>query len=444
MTNDAPGPIQRIFKATAKVEANEIQATVLSFLFVFILMAGYFVLRPIRDAMASDWSREEVGVLWTFTFFVSLVAVVVYGFLISRIAFRRVVPSVYAFFALSFLVFYALAGAAGEGQLVRQVFYVWVSLFALFNTSVFWSYMSGLYNKDQAPRLFGIVATGASVGALAGSGFTGLFVDEIGALNMMPVAAACLLASLLIIARLEVLKVSQLGNAGLSADLSEDIRLGRNPFSGIGILFSDRYLLGIGLFILLYVLMSTFFYQAIREGLAPLELERRAVVRSGIDFWVNLGTILVAVFVTGRVASRFGLATTLASVPVLVMVGWLAIAAAPVMPVLIAMEVTRRIGNYAITRPGREMLFTAVDAETRYKAKPVVDIVVYRGGDVVNVWFYNFLTASWGVGLGLAGVAVVAAILSAVWALTGILLGRKFNDRKEPVPDSPAIVQSRA
>lgn len=430
-----PGPLQRILRAIARVETNEVQATVLSFIFVFILMAGYFILRPVRDAMASDWSREEVGVLWTMTFFLSVVAVVVYGFLISRIRFRLVVPAVYGFFAASYLVFYVFSGSADDVQLVRQIFYVWVSLFALFNTSVFWSYMSGLFNRQQAMRLFGIIAAGASIGSLAGSAFADAYAAQLGSVNLLPISAACLLIVLPIILRLEHLKAAKLGNEDRTADLSEQIRLSKNPFSGIGLFMSDRYLLAIGFFILLYVLMGTFFYQTIREGLAPLELDRRTEIRASIDFWVNLGTVLVAVFVTGRVASRFGVGTTLASIPAIVAVGWFAIAATPILATVIAMEVVRRIGNYAVTRPGREMLFTAVDPETRFKAKPVVDIVVYRGGDVINVWFYNALTASWGLGLSLASVAIVGGVISVIWAVFGIYLGRLYLRRSEaPAP----------
>lgn len=440
MTDVKNGPIQRITKAIARVEANEVQATVLSFLFVFILMAGYFILRPVRDAMASDWSREEVGVLWTLTFFLSVFAVIAYGFLIARIRFRLVVPAVYGFFAASYLAFYALSGSADDVQLVRQVFYVWVSLFALFNTSVFWSYMSGLFNTGQAARLFGIIAAGASTGSLVGSRIADTFAAELGAVNLLPISAGCLLAVLPIIFRLEHLKSAKLGNASRTADLSEQIRLGKNPFSGIGLFLSDRYLLAIGFFILLYVLMGTFFYQLIREGLAPLDLDRRTEIRASIDFWVNLGTVLVAVLFTGRFASRFGVGATLASVPGMVAVGWFAIAATPVLAVVIAMEVVRRIGNYAVTRPGREMLFTAVDEETRFKAKPVVDIVVYRGGDVINVWFYNALTASWGLGLGLASVAVVAGVISVLWASFGVYLGRLYRRQNEARnPESVSI-----
>jgi len=428
MTNAPGGPIARIIRAATRVEAHEIRATVLSFLFVFLVMAAYYLLRPLRDAMASDWSREEVGVLWTLSFFVSLVAVIAYGGVIARIRFSRVVPSVYAFFALTFLGFYALAAAGNDGTLVRQSFYIWVSLFSLFNTSVFWSFASGTFTKEQSKRLFGVIAVGASLGAIAGPAITTLFADNIGAINLMPIAAIMLFATLPIVARLETLKAGELGNAGLTADLSRQQALARNPFSGIGLFFSNSLLRGIGLFIFLYVLMNTIFYQELREALQPFELDQRTQVQSGIDLAVNSLAIVTGMLLTGRLATRVGVAATLALVPVLLAGGWLVLAAMPLLSVTVGLQIARRAGNYAITRPAREMLFTMVDSETRYKAKPVVDIVIYRGGDVVNVWFYNFLTASWGLGMTLSGVAVIAAALSLVWAVSGFVLGKRFDN----------------
>jgi AAA family ATP:ADP antiporter len=427
VNNRTHGPLARIIRATARVEANEIRATTVSFLFVFLVMAAYYLLRPLRDAMASDWSREEVGVLWTLSFFVSLVAVILYGGVISRIRFSRVVPSVYAFFALTFLGFYAIAVVGRGGELVRQSFYIWVSLFSLFNTSVFWSFASGTFTKEQSKRLFGVIAVGASLGAIAGPAITTFFAEKIGAINLMPIAALMLFATLPIAARLETLKVRELGNAGLEADLTRQQALARNPFSGIELFFANSLLRGIGLFIFLYVLMNTIFYQELREALRPFELDARTQVQSGIDLAVNTLAIVTGILLTGRLATRLGVATTLALVPVLLAGGWLFLAMMPLLSGIIGLQIARRAGNYSITRPSREMLFTMVDSETRYKAKPVVDIVIYRGGDVVNVWFYNFLTASWGLGMALSGVAVIAAVLSLVWAGIGYRLGRRFD-----------------
>jgi len=419
------GPIRRIIRATTKIEPNELQATVLSFLFVFTLMAAYFILRPVRDAMASDWSRAEVSWLWTSTFLSSVIAVTIYGGLISRIKFSRVVPSVYIFFSMSFAAFYFGSTMVANSSNVDKVFYVWLSIFSLFHVSVFWSFMSGLFSKEQAPRLFAIIASGASTGAIVGPAIPTFFADNIGTMNLMLIAAGMLLVPVPIISRLEKLKVTELDNANLTADLGQAERLGKNPFSGFMLFLRNPYLVAIGVFILMYVTMSTFVYMELRELLAQFERPQRTQILGGIDLAVNSLAILTAIFATGRLTERFGMATTLALIPVLMIGGWLIVAAVPLLTVLIGLQIARRAGNYAVTRPGRETLFTLVDTESRYKAKPVIDIVVYRGGDMVTAWLHTALRETMAFGLG--GVAIIAAVIAAVWAMAGIYLGRTYN-----------------
>ena len=187
----------------------------------------------------------------------------------------------------------------------------------------------------------------------------------------------------------------------------------------------NPYLLGIGLFILLYVTMSTFVYMELREFLAVYERPERAQIQASIDLVVNSLAIITALFATSRLTTRFGMATTLGVIPVMMVGGWLVVAAVPLLAVLIGLQVARRAGNYAVTKPGREMLFTLVDDETRYKAKPVVDIVVYRGGDMVTAWLHTALRDVFA--LSLAGVAIIAALIAWAWAMAGIYLGRKYN-----------------
>ena len=435
MTDESSGPIARIAKAAAKIEPNEMKATVLSFALVFILMAAYFILRPVRDAMASDWTQEEVNWLWTATFLFSVIAVSVYGAVISHVRFSRLVPSVYAFFSATFIAFYAAAMFMPNADLSNKIFYVWLSVFSLFHLSVFWSFMSGLFNRQQAPRLFGVIATGASLGAMLGPSIPTFFADDIGALNLMPISAGLLLITLPIISRLQALKATELGNPDLQADLSAQQRLGRNPFGGFMLFLRNPYLLAIGAFILLYVVMNTFIYMELRKGLAEFDRDTRTQILGGIDLAVNSLAILTALFATSRITTRFGMATTLALIPLLMVGGWLVVAASPLLAVLIGLQVSRRAGNYAVTRPGREMLFTIVDEETRFKAKPVIDIVLYRGGDMATAWLYGALTAT--AGLGLAGVAVFAAAVAAVWAIVGIYLGRVYN-RYDSAPAADA------
>ena len=429
MTQNNPGnPLTRLVQAGTKVEPREMRATVLSFLFVFTLMTAYFIIRPVRDAMASDWSRTETSLLWTLTFFFSVIAVSIYGYVISRVRFERVVPGVYIFFALSFAAFYAASSLVADPTLVDKSFYVWLSVFSLFHVSVFWSYMSGLFNKSQAVRLFAVIASGASVGAMVGPAIPGFFAEDIGVMNLMLVSAVMLLIPVPLISQLQTLKGTELGNAELEADLSRARRLGRNPFSGFTLFLTNPYLLAIGLFILMYVTMSTFVYMELREMLAVYERPERAEILGRIDLAVNFMAIVTALFATGRIATRFGMSTTLAIIPILMVGGWMVVAAVPILGVLIGLQIARRAGNYAVTRPGREMLFTIVDDETRYKAKPVIDIVVYRGGDMVTAWFHTALREVFS--LSLAGVAVVAAFIAAVWAASGAYLGRTYKEKE--------------
>lgn len=426
-----------IIRAATKIEPNELKATILSFLFVFTLMAAYFILRPVRDAMASDWTRAEVSWLWTSTFVFSVIAVSVYGGIISRIKFSRVVPSVYGFFAASFAAFYIGSGLVADSTSVDKVFYVWLSVFSLFHVTVFWSFMSGLFSKEQAPRLFAIIASGASTGAIVGPTIPTFFAGDIGTMNLMLIAAGMLLIPIPIIAKLEILKVTELDNTDLTADLGQAERLGKNPFSGFLLFVRNPYLVAIGIFILMYVTMSTFVYMELREFLKPFERAERTQILAGIDLVANSLAILTAIFATGRLTTRFGMANTLALIPVLMIGGWLIVAAVPLLTVLIGLQIARKAGNYAVTKPGREMLFTLVDTETRYKAKPVIDIVVYRGGDMVTAWLHTVLRET--LAFGLSGVAIIAAVIAGVWAMAGVYLGRTYNQARDEQPVEPAM-----
>jgi AAA family ATP:ADP antiporter len=417
--------LSRIFKAAAKIEPNELRATMLSFLFVFILMTAYFILRPVRDSLSSDWTDVQLSALWTSTFILSALAVSIYGGVISRVRFKIIVPTVYAFFAATFVGFYIAGTTLGDNDYVNRAFYVWLSVFSLFHLSVFWTFMSGIYNKEQAKRLYAVIALGATAGAIVGPAVSIFLAEKIGNLNLLLIGSLLLLAPIPLIKIIEGLRGDQLGNADVQADLSRQKQLGANPFSGFTRFASNPYLLAIGVFILFYVIMNTFIYFELRKVLGDFDREVRTQIWASIDLAVNMLSALTALFVTGRLATRAGMPTTLALIPILMIGGWLVVAVNPAMAVLIGLQVARRAGNYAITRPGREMLFTIVDAETRFKAKPVIDIVVYRGGDVATAWFYTALTAT--LGLGLAGIAIVSAVICGAWATAGVYLGRKYE-----------------
>ena len=414
----------------SKIEANEVKATLSSFLFVVVLMSAYYILRPVRDAMASDWTDAEVSWLWTLNFFISTAVVAIYGFAVSRVRLQRLVPGMYGFFAITFIVFYALASAFADRTLIDKSFYVWVSVFSLFHISVFWSFMSDLFNKEQAGRLFSIIAAGASVGGLIGPSIPSFFSESLGTDNLMLIASVMLLIPIPIIFYLQSLKASELHNVELS-EINPGGAIGGNPFAGFKMFFSNPYLLAIGLFIFLYTGISSFVYFELKNLLADLGRAERTAVWAQMDLAVNTLSIATGLFATGRIVSKFGMPVTIALVPVLICGGLLVIAISPLLGVVVGLQIIRRAGNYAVTRPAREMLFTRVDRETRFKAKPVIDIVAYRGGDTLMAWAFTGLTQ--GLGLGLAAVAIVGAGIAALWAIVGVYLGRWY-ERDEQTP----------
>ena len=411
------------------IEDHEVKAALSSFLFVVILMSAYYILRPVRDAMASDWTDAEVSWLWTLNFFISTAVVAVYGIAVSRFRFQLLVPAMYGIFALTFVVFYALASTSGDRTLIDKSFYVWVSVFSLFHISVFWSFMSDLFNKEQAGRLFSVIAVGASVGGLIGPFIPSFFSASLGTDNLMLIASAMLLIPIPIIFYLQSLKSSDLGNEDLQLRKS-NVAIGGNPFSGFKMFFANPYLLAIGLFIFLYTGISSFVYFELKNLLSELSRVERTAVWAQMDLAVNILTIATGLFATGRIVGKFGMPVTIALVPVLLCVGLLILAISPFLAAVVTLQIVRRAGNYAVTRPAREMLFTRVDRETRFKAKPVIDIVAYRGGDMLMAWLFTGLTQ--GLGLGLAAVAVVGAGIAALWSMVGIYLGRWFERDDSP------------
>lgn len=418
--NGAIGALQRSFG----IRDQELKATVCSFLFVFVLMAAYYILRPVRDAMASDWTDAEVSWLWTINFFISTVIVALYGILVSKVRFSRLVPTVYIAFAASFVAFYVMVSGDLAAELIDKSFYVWVSVFALFHVSVFWSFMADTFSKDQAGRLFGTIGAGASLGAMAGPAFTAIFANNLGVQSLMLIAAAMLMIPLPMIHYLQRQKVGDLGNQSLALEDGAK-RLGGNPLNGFKEFFTNPYLLGIGLFIILYTGIGSFIYFEQKNLLVDYDRATRTSIYGWRDLAVNTLTFVLAFFVTGRMVSKFGMPKTLPLIPIIIIFGMLVLAVSPVLIVAIGLHVVSRAGNYGLTRPAREMLFTQVDQDSRFKAKPVIDIVAYRGGDVIMSWLFTGLTQ--GLGLGLAAVAAVGAGIAALWAAVGILLGVHYE-----------------
>lgn len=421
------------------IKPHELKATATAFFMVLILMASYFVLRPVRDAMASDWSDSEVSFLWNLQFFISVAVVSLYGALISNIRFSYVVPMVYSIFASSFIAFFFLTPLFAEPTLIEKAFYVWVSVFSLFHLSVFWSLMSDTFSKEQGKRLFAIIAAGASAGALIGPMVPALFAEHLGLDSLTLVAASGLVLVVPLVIYLSHLKAVELGQRS-SETLSSVQAIGGQWWHGFREFVRSPYLLWIGAFILLYVFIGSFVYFEQKNLLAEFSRPERAKILASIDWIVNSLTFFMAFFVTSRIVTKLGMPATLALMPMLLVVGMLALAFAPLVLVIMAIQITRRAGNYAVTRPAREMLFSQVSQEQRFKSKPVVDIVVYRGGDAISGSLFAFLSE--GLGLGLAIIAIIGAAISGLWASVAVLLGRRYQLGDEADIEAPSLNQN--
>ena len=419
--------MKKLFSAATKIQSSELSTTLLSFFFVFALMLAYNIMKPVRDAMPPDWSDAELAWLWTYNFFFSIVAVSAYGFAVSRVRLKYLIPGVYSLFALSFVLFYVGASLVTNTELIDKSFYLWISLFSLFHISVFWSLMADLFTRQQAPRLFAFIASGASIGTIAGSAATLWLAKVVGTMNLMLIAAVILVAIVPLVAVLYRLKATRMHSADTAGEASEETVISGNPFAGFGEFVRNPFLLGIALFIFLYTTIGSFAYFEIKNLLVDFDRDARTELWAGINLTVNSLAIVTAMFATGRIASRFGIAMTLAIVPIAVAIGFLIVVVNPMLAVVVGSWIVLKSGNYSITRPAREMLYTLVSQEDRFKAKPVIDIVVYRGGDALAGWAFAGLTTVLGVGLG--GVAAIGAMVAVAWAAVGVYIGRTYDRR---------------
>lgn len=416
-----------------KLREGEWRPVAWSFLYFFSLLGGYYVLRPVRDEMGIQGGLENLPWLFTATFAAMLLAVPVYGWAAGRFPRRTLVPVVYGFFIVNLLGFYSAFAAGVPVAVVARVFFVWLSVFNLFVVSVFWSFMVDIYSREQSRRLFGVIAVGGTTGAIAGPALTAQSAAVLGVFNLLLVSAAMLCVALLAVSRLRQW-------AGESAPEQQDgAALSGHWWDGLARVARSRYLLGVSAYILLYTMVATFLYfiQAHIVEDAFSDSAQRTRVFALIDLATNSLTVVLQLFFTSRIVARFGIAVLLGIVPVAAVLGFVALGWAPLLAVIAAVQVVRRAGNYALARPGREMLYGVLPRIDKYKSKNFIDTVVYRGGDAVSGWAYAAMGA---VGLGLAGIAWAAVPVALLWLLVGVFLGRRY--RSLEFESKPAVQTS--
>jgi ATP:ADP antiporter, AAA family len=421
----------RILASIAAIERHEAPAVIASFLLFFCIMAGFFAVRPVRDTVGTLIGDARLADLWIGTAGASVVVIPLYGWLVAR--FRRSVflPWTYAGVAVSLAIVGVAFRGGAPGLRLSQFFWIFMSVLNLFTISVFWSFLLELFRSDQTKRLFGFIAAGGTAGALAGPLFTDFAVSRIGNSGILFFGAGLFALAILCQKALLIFWRSDSPAVETGGLAAQDRAIGGSMWAGVPLVMKSPYVLGITLFVVLISAANTFLYfeqlRLVSEAFSDAAARTRFFAR--LDWIVQSLTIVSQLFLTGFIASRFGLVALLSIVPIVTACAFATLATWSTLPVVVVSIVTRRFGQFAFVRPGREMLWSALDKETKYKAKNFVDVPVYRSADALFAQVDQGIRA---VGFGTQTVAIVGAVAAAVWAVNGWWLGRQHDAATVP------------
>jgi len=436
-SSDRPSFVQRIFSTLTSVERSELPSVVVAFFLFFCVLGGYFAVRPVRETVGTILGRDRVANLYVATWIASLAIVPIYGAIVAKVRRSVFLPLIYGCVAVALAIVGGVLQKQPKSVAFGQFFYVFISVLSLFLVSVFWSFLVELFDSGQAKRLFPVIAAGGTAGALVGPLFTDLAARSIGNGGVLFVGAALFaLAVVLQAILIRLWKGDPEPDRGRGDDdyQARDRALGGNPLAGITLVLGSPYLLGIAAYVALLATANTFLYfeqlRLVSTTFADTQTRTRVVAR--IDWIVQSITILAQLFLTGRIASRLGLVVLLTIIPVAIFFGFLALATWNTFMVLAIVIVLRRSGEYAFVRPGREMLWTPMSKETKYKAKNFVDVPVYRGADAAVAQLQRAIE---GAGFGVQTLALLGALAAAFWAVNGWWLGRRYDSSAQPASE---------
>ena len=415
--------LYRLLRRLIEVRPAEVSALGWSWLYIFALLSSYYIMRPIRDQMGVAGGVNNLQWLFLGTLAAMLLLNVPFWYLVKTLPRARFIPITYRFFAANVLLFALALYWADAQQIiwVGRAFFIWISVFNLFVVSVFWQLMVDLFSSEDGKRLFGFIAAGATIGAIVGSAVTASLARH-APTSLLLIGAALLL-------EVAVFSVHRLSCQSAkfhsrSAEQAAETPIGGNVFAGIIHPFKSSYLMNVSAFLLLFAITSTFLYFQ-QAGIVSRSFQDRGAQTAffaTIDLAVNALTLLVQLFLTGRIVRSLGVGPTLAFLPALTIVGFGVLALLPSIAALVTFQVLRRSSDYAIARPTREVLYTVLPREDRYKAKSFIDTVVYRAGDQVGAWSFALLS---GLGLSANETGFAAVILSVIWLANGLWLGRR-------------------
>jgi len=411
------------------VERREVPSVIVAFFLFFCVLGGYFAVRPVRETVGTILGRDRVANLYVATWIASLAIVPIYGAIVAKVRRSVFLPLIYGFVAVALAIVGGVLQNQPKSVAFGQFFYVFISVLSLFLVSVFWSFLVELFDSGQAKRLFPVIAAGGTAGALVGPLFTDLAARSIGNGGILYVGAT--LFALAVVLQAILIRLWKSGpEPNQERDeahyQSRDRALGGNPLAGVTLVLRSPYLLGIAAYVALLATANTFLYfeQLRLVATTFADTQTRTSVFARIDWIVQSLTILAQLFITGRIASRFGLVVLLTIIPVAIFFGFLALSIWNTFMLLAVVIVLRRSGEYAFVRPGREMLWTPMSKETKYKAKNFVDVPVYRGADAAVAQLQRAIE---GAGFGVQTAALLGALAAVLWAVNGWWLGRRYD-----------------
>jgi ATP:ADP antiporter, AAA family len=419
------------------VERREVPSVVVAFFLFFCVLGGYFAVRPVRETVGTILGRDRVANLYVATWIASLAIVPIYGAIVAKVRRSVFLPLIYGFVAVALAIVGGVLQNQSRNVAVGEFFYVFISVLSLFLVSVFWSFLVELFDSGQAKRLFPVIAAGGTAGALVGPLFTDLAARSIGNGGILFVGAALFALAVVlqaILIRLWKSSPEPDHERGEAHYQSRDRAIGGNPLAGVTLVLRSPYLLGIAAYVALLATANTFLYfeQLRLVSTTFADTQTRTSVFARIDWIVQSITILAQLFITGRIASRLGLVVLLTIIPVAIFFGFVALAIWNTFMVLAIVIVLRRSGEYAFVRPGREMLWTPMSKETKYKAKNFVDVPVYRGADAAVAQLQRAIE---GAGFGVQTAALLGALAAAIWAVNGWWLGRRYDSAAQPASE---------
>ncbi|MDO8709487.1 MULTISPECIES: NTP/NDP exchange transporter [Pseudomonas] len=407
------------------VQPGERTALMLGFAFHFCVLASYYLVRPLRDALGLEGGADKLQWLFTATFVVMLLMVPVFGALASRLPATRFVPLIYRVIAASMLVFGVLIANRIAPVAVGRVFFVWISIYNLFIVSIFWSVLVDRFSSEQGRRLFGFIAAGGTLGTFIGPLLAATMATRLGPVALTVAAALLLEVAVRCYRALLSRTQSQSGSR-----LIEDRRMGGSMLAGITLITRSPYLLGLVLFMLLHTSAATLLYfeQGRIVAGSYADVASRTQFFAVVDLIVSALTLIFQLLLTAPLIRLVGVGGALVALPLATIVAFSAMALAPVPATVALAQGLRRAVEFAIVRPAREVLWTVVSREEKYKAKNVIETLVYRGGDAASGWLSVGLTAL-GAGFGL--VALVIVPFAGLWGWLCLWLARHQEKQVE-------------